>query len=461
MALSAWPPAWQAAWLLAVDPAGLGGLVLRGSASPVRDAVLADLRQALPPGTPWRRLPLQVDDERLLGGLDLGLSLAAGRPVHQAGLLAEAAGGVLLLPMAERAEAGLAGRLAAHLDACAGLCVLALDEGLDEDEALPASLSERLGLMVTVTMTVMGSGAMPLPDLLAARARLPAVPCDPEVVQALCATAAALGLNSMRTVWQAWCAARAAAALEGRAAVSQADAELAARLVLAPRARTLPQSPDVESQAAPPDASSAAGKDPGDAAEEKLDDNAKHGEKAEHAENARSDPQADEAHDTQPDTTPDVEEEALHDSARDGSRDPTRAPVPPCTRDPAQALQDQTLAAARAAIPPGLLESLAGGIARGGGSSGRKGAASRPAQSGRPLTPAAARCAGAAVSTSWPHCAPRSRGSGCVRPSGNNKGWRRPRCPCCCAGTICISNASAARRRRPPSLWWTRPAPRR
>jgi magnesium chelatase subunit D len=322
--LSAWPAAWQAGWLLAVDPAGLGGLCLRGGASPARDALLAGLRQALPAGTPWRRLPLQVDDDRLLGGLDLGLSLAAGRPVMQTGLLAEAAGGVVLLPMAERAEPGLAARLAAALEPALvpvtePLCIVALDEGLSPDETLPASLLERLGLIATVSADA-PPGAVP--DIGAARERLARVHCDDATVQALCATAAALGLASMRTAWQAWCAARAAAALDGRTEVSQADAELAARLVLAPRARVLPQAPEPEPDSPPPPPDSSPSQDP---------------------------PPAD------GDADVDVRE-----------------------------LQEQTLAAAQAAIPAGLLESLAGAAPQGAGG-GRRGAPSKPAQSGRPL----------------------------------------------------------------------------
>lgn len=320
MDLTAWPAAWQAAWLVAVDPAGLGGLCLRGGASPARDALLAALRQALPPGTPWRRLPLQVDDDRLMGGLDLGLSLAAGRPILQAGLLAEAAGGVVLLPMAERVEPGLAARLAAALEpGAAPLCLIALDEGLSSDETLPASLLERLGLIATVTAE---TPAGDLPDVAAARERLSAVICDDATVQALCATAAALGLASMRTAWQAWCAARASAALAGRSEISQADAELAARLVLAPRARALPQTPEADAAPPPP-----------------------------------------------PDSAP--------------ADDP-----PPAEGDAdidVRELQEQTLAAAQAAIPAGLLESLAGAASPQGGGGGRRGAPAKPAQSGRPL----------------------------------------------------------------------------
>lgn len=327
----------QAVWLLAVDPTGLGGLCLRGGPGPARDALLAELRALLPAATPWRRLPLQVDDDRLLGGLDLGLSLAAGRPVHQAGLLAETAGGVLLLPMAERAEAGLAARLAAALEpGSLPLCVVALDEGQGPDEALPAALLERLALLASPEAADAHPAPEGAPDIAAARQRLPAVPYDEATVQALCATAAALGIHSLRAPWQAWCAARAAAALAGRSAVAAPDAELAARLVLAPRARALPAPAEPEGAPAPP----------------------------EHA----SDPTPDPAQGAEPPEPPEPHDPSDSDAPADVSE-----------------LQDQTLAAAQAAIPAGLLESLAGTAGRPSGSTGRRGAAARPASSGRPV----------------------------------------------------------------------------
>ncbi|MCZ8074637.1 MAG: hypothetical protein O9341_10950, partial [Paucibacter sp.] len=198
----------QAAWLLAVDPEGLGGICLRGPAGPARDALLASLRRALLPGTPWRRLPLQIDDEALYGGLDLGLSLAAGRPVARAGLLAEADQGVILLPMAERIEPGLAARLAAALEQGPNgsrFCLVALDEGQSPEEQLPASLLERLALIASpaegegALRSNIGSSSLdanaaqgqePPFDLAAARQRLRELPYDEAIVQALCGTAA-------------------------------------------------------------------------------------------------------------------------------------------------------------------------------------------------------------------------------------------------------------------------------
>ncbi len=332
----------QAVCLLAVDPQGLGGLCLRGPAGPARDALLATLRRLLPADIPWRRVPLQVDDERLLGGLDLGLSLAAGRPVAQAGLLAEAHGGVLLLPMAERVDAGLAAKLASALEQGASrLCVVALDEGQSAEEQLPASLLERLALIASPAAPDLAAGfdrlgeGQVLPfDLAEAQQRLSRMPYDDATVQALCGTAAALGLMSLRTPWQAWRAACAAAAIAGRDEVTQADAELAARLVLAPRARALPQSPAEPASASEPESDSSAPPEP-------------------------NPPEPESADASSPDPT-------------DGEQQ-------------AQELQEQMIAATEAAIPPGLLASLAGAASKAGTGAGRRGAAARPAQSGRPL----------------------------------------------------------------------------
>ena len=55
-------------------------------------------------------IPCSVRDGRLLGGLDLAATLRAA-PVEQKGLLAEADGGVVILAMAERLDAGTSAEL--------------------------------------------------------------------------------------------------------------------------------------------------------------------------------------------------------------------------------------------------------------------------------------------------------------------------------------------------------------
>ncbi|NDA47743.1 MAG: magnesium chelatase ATPase subunit D, partial [Alphaproteobacteria bacterium] len=112
---SAWSFACQAAALFAIDPR-LGGVALHAGAGPVRDAWLDFLRSLLPLETPFRRMPLGIGDERLLGGLDLAATLRAGRVISQMGLLAEAHQGLVIMPMAERVSAATAARIAHAFD---------------------------------------------------------------------------------------------------------------------------------------------------------------------------------------------------------------------------------------------------------------------------------------------------------------------------------------------------------
>jgi magnesium chelatase subunit D len=243
------PPAFadavQAATLLAVDPAGLGGMVLRSWAGPVREDYLAHLIALFPAGTKVKKIPLNISDDRLLGGLDLAATLSAGRPVIAAGIMAEARGGILLLAMAERISAGTAAKLAAAADQGGEFAVIALDEGIGPDEAAPASLAHRLAFTVN---ELPGGVSWPSQASIAkARAALPSVVCGAEVLEQICAISAMLGVASLRACIFAQRAACAAAALRGAAAVEEPDIALAARLVLAPLATQIPQ------QAPPPD----------------------------------------------------------------------------------------------------------------------------------------------------------------------------------------------------------------
>ncbi|QUL38049.1 magnesium chelatase subunit D [Erythrobacter sp. JK5] len=221
-----------AARLLALSPGTFGGLVLRG-ASPARDALVAALGETIS----LRRLPGHIDDERLLGGIDIAASLAAGKPVEQTGLLIEAHGGALLVPMAERLDEAIAGRLSQALDE-ARLALVLLDDAREADEAPPRALSERCAFLCDLThsrewqgIALPATGKMALTDV---------APLDDKALTALAATAAALGIHSIRPLLFAGEAARAHAALQGRSDVVEADLAAAVRLVLAPRATQLP-----------------------------------------------------------------------------------------------------------------------------------------------------------------------------------------------------------------------------
>ncbi len=277
-----WADAVLAAAVFAVDPSALGGVVVRAQAGPVRERWLARVAALLP--VRLRRVPLHINDERLLGGLDLAATLKLGRPVAQRGLLAESDGGVVLLAMAERLSAATAGRIAAVLDAgevslardgvllCSPcrIGVIALDEGLSDEERAPPALADRLAFHVDlseVALRDIADAAAAGPDAEAvalAQARLAAVQASEEIVEALCAAAAALGIGSLRASLLAVRAARAVAALAGRDAVSPDDAALAARLVLSARATRLPAPPEADHDEQPEPPEPPAADDPAD-----------------------------------------------------------------------------------------------------------------------------------------------------------------------------------------------------
>lgn len=381
---AAWADALQAAALLAVDPCGIGGVWLRGAAGPARQAWLAALQAWLPPDAPLRRVPLNIADERLLGGLDLSATLQAGRPVVQRGLLAEADGGVLLLAMAERVTAATAARLAQAMDnhevalqrdglalrSPARWGLVALDEGIADDEGLPAALAERLGLVLD--LDELPSRAWPQRDtaslapwsrdvVAAARERLARVKVPGAVLESLCGAAFQLGVASVRASWMALQVARACAALRGADDANDDDAARAAALVLGPRATQLgaAAAPD-SSPAEPPPGSAQASPRPNPP--------------------PPAAPDAEAAADPPPDGDPPPREPAPGDAPAADRSEPDpgsshRSPSP-----------DAVLEAARAAIPAGLLSRLqtASGAGRARSAPGRSGLAQHSLRRGRP-----------------------------------------------------------------------------
>lgn len=264
-----WADAVLAAALCAIDPPGLGGVALRARAGPVRDRWVECLGTYLPPGVPMRTIPLHISDGRLLGGLDLAATLRAGRPVAERGLLSDADGGIALLAMAERLSAATAARICAVLDrgeiaverdgialrVPARFGVVALDEGAEPDERPPPALLDRLAFQPELEGVAIGDLDAPAPaphDVAAARARLPRVRVSDAILEALTATAMALGIASLRAVHLALRATAAAAALAGREVADEADAALAGRLVFASRATRMPAPPEEEIEEAPP-----------------------------------------------------------------------------------------------------------------------------------------------------------------------------------------------------------------
>lgn len=347
--------------LLAVNPSGLGGVALRSAASRERDEWLGFLRHLLPEATPWRKIPIQIQDAALIGGLDLGRTLQAGQPVTQTGLLAQADGGMVVLPMAERVSPGLAARLAAVMDchevlmerdgmtsrSPTRLGVIALDEGCSDEEQLPAALSERLAFHLVLSDGRADSennaqSNWHAEEILLARAGLSSVRTPDDVVQALCSAAMALGVHSMRATLLALKAAQTAAALAGLDEVDESHASLAARLVLSPRATRVPAAPSQPEPQEP------------------------------------AEPQSSEELPQEQAEPPNPSDEGEQQD------DPDQEEQKPLSE---QQLDDLVLAAARAAIPPGLLAALSVGQAARSRqqAAGRAGAAQKSHARGRPI----------------------------------------------------------------------------
>ena len=348
------------AQLVAIDPAFCGGVVVKASAGPVRDRWLADLRAMLDPSRAWRVVPVHIDDDRLLGGIDLAATLQLGKPVAQRGLLAEADGGVVVLSMAERVASATAAHLAAAIDsgvvrcardgivtrACAAFGIVALDESIEGDETISEALRDRMAFQVDLReISMRDVAAWPtLPDrdtIASARSRLTDVTVGDDVVDALCAAALTLGVWSIRASVHVVRAARLLAALTGRLEVGEGDAAAAARLVLSARATRSPP--------------------PTEPAEDEHGDS--------------DSPVEPPGHDTP--------EQAVSPADGDADEPPN---LEEATADGAsESLQDRVIEAAVAAIPAGLLGRLAaadaGGPSR--GPAGRAGAV-HASRRGRP-----------------------------------------------------------------------------
>jgi magnesium chelatase subunit D len=354
--------------LFAVDPHGCGGVALRAQTGPVRDRWLALLRAMLPEAVPWRRMPLGIGDGRLLGGLDLGATLQAGRPVAERGILAEADGGVVVLAMAERLTPGTAARLAGVLDtsevrgerdgvalvAPARIGLVALDEGAgsgaaDGEELLSAPLRDRMAFQValeSIGWRDAQDAGRDAATVAMARALLERVVVPPAMLDALCEAAAALGIASVRAPLLALRVARAAAALAGRQEAGEEDAAWAARLVLAPRATRMPQPQEPDPPSDPPPSDPPPAEDP--PSQEELDGQ------------------------DQPDQPDKEDNEGRPDDEQEIGADK---------------LGEIMLEAARAAIPAGLLKQLQMGDASAvrGAKEGRQGAAQKGGARGRPV----------------------------------------------------------------------------
>ncbi len=276
-----WALALRAAQVFAVDPAGCGGILVKGGHSPVRTRWLDALGALLandsnPP--PIRRVPIGVDAARLLGGLDLAATLAQGQGVCERGLLEQVDGGVLILPSAERIEASSASIIASAMDsgevaierdgltrrAASRFGLIALDEADDDEDGVCATLQDRIamaidlnGIALAVTREEVGEVRAVATRITLARKVLAGGPGlgDDDIAAAL-ELAQRLGIESTRRAWWMLRVARVLGAIEGLHQPAPTAHGIAAGLSLLPWARHAMTVPAPLPDASSPDASS-------------------------------------------------------------------------------------------------------------------------------------------------------------------------------------------------------------
>ena len=268
----------QALMLLAVDPS-LGGVVVPAAVGSGKSTLARAFADILPEDTPFVELPLNVTEDRLIGGVDLEATLAKGERVVQHGVLSSAHGGVLYVDSLSLLDSSAVSHI---MDAMSRGAVLVEREGLSEvhpsefmligtydpsDGEVRMGLLDRIGMIVPfntqndyrarklIVNCVLGKNSSEdtedelkmLKGLIeAAKEQLPLVSMTKEQMQGLVQSAVSLGVEGNRADVFAIRAAKASAALAQRADVDEDDLKLALKLVLVPRATRMPQQEEEE-----------------------------------------------------------------------------------------------------------------------------------------------------------------------------------------------------------------------
>jgi magnesium chelatase subunit D len=259
-----WLDALRAASLLAIDPIGLRGIVVRGGRTPVRDQWLQMGRSLLGTESFEARVPLNVDSPALVGGLDLLQTMRTGQTCWAPGLFERAENGLLIFPMVEQLAPDIAALVGRTIEERQSRTIrdgvthvvptkfvaIALDESSREEPIQRNALIEQLAMVIDLSGVSLSDAKSAVPDqalIQDARNRLAAVQTHDEDIRAVCDSALQFGVRGMTGVVRAVRVACASAALSGYQRISEADLQLAARLVLADRATRVPDESAPES----------------------------------------------------------------------------------------------------------------------------------------------------------------------------------------------------------------------
>ena len=371
--LETWLRALQVAQLLVINPHGLGGAILRARSGPVRERWLAYLNTIAQLGgmrLPLRKMPLGISDENLIGGIDLDQTLRTGKAVLRQGLLAQCDQQLLLMPMAERVEVGAVAKVVSALDngfisierdgqsrrIDSHFGVVALDEGIEDDEQPNEKIRQRVAFLLN--LDILGWRDLPetdddfVPDvglLQEARENFSKVTISEDSLNALVGVAEQLGVISIRALHLAINTAKCLAAFDRDDEVTSMHLQRAIALVLSPRATRMPQSAPPEEEEIPP--------------EQETD---------EQPENAQD------RLDQEPPPPDPTEDQKQEDEEEQEQESDAENP---------QALEDEILEAAQAAIPADILARLAdlADLKTPKGMGGKTGAVKVGRMRGRPL----------------------------------------------------------------------------
>jgi magnesium chelatase subunit D len=275
----------QALMLLAVDPS-LGGVVIPSAVGSGKSTLARAFADILPEGTPFVELPLNVTEDRLIGGVDLEATLAAGQRVVQHGVLSKAHKGVLYVDSLSLLDSSAVSHI---MDAMSRGAVIVEREGLSEvhpadfmlvgtydptDGEVRMGLLDRIGIIVPfatqndyrarkkIVNTVMGTRDREDTEdelrmlrglIQAAKEQLPHVSMTNDQVKGLIQTAISLGVEGNRVDIFAIRCAIASAALAQRTEVDDEDLKLAVKMVLVPRATRMPEREATEEEMQGPD----------------------------------------------------------------------------------------------------------------------------------------------------------------------------------------------------------------
>jgi magnesium chelatase subunit D len=258
--------------LLGIEPRLKG--VFIGAPAGSGKTTLARSFQSLMPDRPFVALPVSITADRLLGGLDLEKTCAAGTRHWQPGVLSEADGGLLFIDQVNLLDSHIAAQIGMAL---ANGEVPIEREGVSrvistrfnligtfdsQEGQVSAAIATRAAILVIENPTqsplqrieILERAAFERRDpaafatafdsetdeirgmISAARLRLPRVKITRRQSAILASSAVLSGVEGNGIDIFATCAARTNAALRGDLRVTEADLEMAVKLVIAPRA---------------------------------------------------------------------------------------------------------------------------------------------------------------------------------------------------------------------------------